>query len=55
MKDRTAASGVAFVAVGIAFMAIGAGGQRAFLALGAVFLVLGLAAYAKSHRSGGQA
>ena len=54
MRDRNAA-GVAFVGVGIAFIAIGASGRSAFIAIGMVFLVIGLAAFVRAHRGGGRA
>ena len=38
---RIARIGYPFVAIGVAFIAIGATGRRAFLAIGAAFLVLG--------------
>jgi hypothetical protein len=41
MSDRTRAA-VPFLAIGIAFLALGATGRRAFFALGLVFLVLGI-------------
>jgi hypothetical protein len=38
---RIARIGYPFIAIGVAFIAIGASGRRAFLAIGAAFLVLG--------------
>jgi hypothetical protein len=38
---RAGAPGIVFVALGAAFVAIGIPGQRAFLAIGLAFLVVG--------------
>jgi hypothetical protein len=38
---RIARVGYPFIAIGVAFIAIGATGRRAFIAIGAAFLVLG--------------
>ncbi len=39
---RRQRAGLPFLALGIAFVALGAGGRRAFFALGVVFIVLGM-------------
>jgi hypothetical protein len=39
MADRRYA-GASFLAIGIAFLAIGASGNRAFIAIGVVFIVI---------------
>jgi hypothetical protein len=49
---RQATPGV-FIALGVAFVAIGASGQRAFLGIGAVFLVVGFVILARERRAGG--
>jgi hypothetical protein len=38
---RISRAGYPFVAIGIAFMAIGISGKRAFIAIGLAFLVIG--------------
>ncbi|HEX5702449.1 MAG TPA: hypothetical protein VFX97_04470 [Pyrinomonadaceae bacterium] len=45
--------GAPFLTVGIAFITLGAIGQRAFLAIGLAFLVLGIILLAQSRRAGG--
>ncbi|MEO8431527.1 MAG: hypothetical protein ABI592_08460 [Acidobacteriota bacterium] len=54
MKARNSSAGVAFVGVGIAFIAIGASGRNAFIAIGLAFLAIGLAAFYRATRSGGR-
>lgn len=44
--------GMAFLTIGLAFIAIGASGQRAFLGIGAAFLAIGLAALVRQKRGG---
>jgi hypothetical protein len=39
--SRIGRSGYPFVAIGIAFLAIGISGRKAFLAIGLAFLVIG--------------
>ena len=45
---RIARIGYPFIAIGFAFIAIGANGRRAFLAIGAAFLVLAFVTLRKS-------
>ena len=47
------ARGLAFIAVGIALAIIGSSGQRAFLAIGAAFMLLGLVSLLRSGRRSG--
>ena len=42
-----------FLVVGIAFLALGVAGQRAFLPIGLVFFVLGVVFFARERRAGG--
>jgi len=49
---RNKRAGIPFLAVGIAFLAIGAGGQRTFLFVGLAFLVLGAVLLRRGRRSG---
>ena len=46
------APGIAFVVLGVVFIAIGSSGQRAFLGLGAAFLVIGLVSLVRQRRGG---
>jgi hypothetical protein len=46
--------GIAFLTIGLAFIAIGASGQRAFLGIGAAFLAIGLVWLVRQKRAGGQ-
>jgi hypothetical protein len=39
---RIGRAGYPFIAIGIAFMAIGFSGRRAFIAIGAAFLIIGI-------------
>jgi hypothetical protein len=41
MRDRTRAAGP-FLAIGIAFLALGATGRRPFLALGLTFIIIAI-------------
>jgi hypothetical protein len=50
---RPAAPGIVFIAVGTAFIAIGSSGQRAFLGIGAAFLVIGFVFFARQRRGVG--
>jgi len=45
--------GVPFVAIGIAFIALGISGQRAFIAIGGAFLALGAVLMFRQWRVGG--
>jgi hypothetical protein len=42
--------GFPFIGMGIAFIAISFSGQRAFLPIGVVFLILGLVLIRRAHR-----
>ena len=46
-------SGVPFIVMGLAFLAIGASGQRAFFGIGAAFLAIGLVFVMREKRAGG--
>ena len=46
-------AGVPFLAIGIAFIALGISGQRAFLAIGVAFLAVGAALIFRQRRFGG--
>ena len=50
-RSRSAASSTRLV-IGIAFMAIGIGGQKAFLGVGAAVLVVGLIYMGKARKGG---
>jgi hypothetical protein len=50
---RPGAPGTVFVALGVAFIAIGISGQRAFIAIGAAFLAVGLVLVARNRRPDG--
>ena len=39
---RSIAGGIAFMAVGVAFIALGSTGQRAYLPIGLAFVVIGI-------------
>jgi hypothetical protein len=52
MRSRRAPS-MAFIALGVVFIAIGSSGQRAFLGLGAAFLALGIVFLVRQRREGG--
>lgn len=43
--------GAPFLVIGIAFITLGAIGQRVFLAIGLAFLVLGIILFARSRRA----
>jgi hypothetical protein len=45
--------GIPFLAMGVAFLAIGVSGQRAFLGIGAAFLAIGVALLVRQKRAGG--
>jgi hypothetical protein len=45
--------GLPFLVMGLAFVAIGASGQRAFLGIGTAFLAIGLVMLMREKRAGG--
>ena len=45
-------AGIGLMVVGIAFLVLGITGQRAFLAIGPAFIVIGIAILAKARRAG---
>jgi len=47
---RSAAGGLAFVAVGIAFLVLGSSGSRAFLPIGMAFAAIGILFVARGRR-----
>jgi hypothetical protein len=47
---RPVASGISFIVLGVVFIAIGSSGQRAFLGIGAAFLVIGFVSLARQRR-----
>ncbi len=51
--NRSIAGGLAFVAVGVVFIALGSSGQRAYLPIGAAFLLIGFVFIIRQRRSGG--
>lgn len=54
-RNRLKGAGASYLGVGVAFvafLAIAASGQAAFLGVGVVFLVLGIAALAKARKDG---
>ena len=50
--SRSIAGGMAFVVVGVVFIAIGSSGQRAFIPIGVAFVVIGFIFIARQRRSG---
>ena len=50
----TGASGIAFIVLGVVFIAIGSSGQRAFLGVGAAFAVIGLVSLIRQRRAEGR-
>jgi drug/metabolite transporter (DMT)-like permease len=50
---RPVAPGMVFIVLGVVFIAIGSSGQRAFLGVGAAFLIVGLVSLARQRRGGG--
>jgi len=52
MKSQ-AAPGVVFIVLGTVFIAIGSSGQRAFLGIGAAFLVIGFVYVFRQRRESG--
>ncbi|MDE2408003.1 MAG: hypothetical protein KGL91_09085 [Xanthomonadaceae bacterium] len=51
-RNRLKGTGLGYLGIGAAFLAVAASGQTAFLGVGLVFVVLGFAALAKTHRDG---
>jgi len=51
--SRPVAPGAMFIILGVVFIVIGSSGQRALLAVGAAFLVIGLVSLARQRRAGG--
>lgn len=43
--------GVALIGIGIAFIALGASGRRAFVVIGLAFAMIGIAALARAARA----
>jgi len=50
---RPSAPGIALIVIGVVFLTIGSSGQRAFLGVGAAFIVIGLVALVRQRRSAG--
>jgi drug/metabolite transporter (DMT)-like permease len=50
---RPVAPGMVFIVLGVVFIAIGSSGQRAFLGVGAAFLVVGFVSLARQRRGVG--
>jgi drug/metabolite transporter (DMT)-like permease len=46
-------AGIAFFVIGVVFIAIGSSGQRAFLGVGAAFIVVGIIAMIRQRRGAG--
>jgi hypothetical protein len=51
--NSSIAGGIAFIAVGAAFIAIAGSGQRAFIAIGAAFVLIGFIFIARARRPQG--
>jgi hypothetical protein len=49
----TGAPGIAFIVIGVVFIAIGSSGQRAFLGIGAAFIVIGMLSLVRQRRADG--
>ncbi len=49
----TGAPGIAFIVIGVVFIAIGSSGQRAFLGIGAAFIVIGMVSLVRQRRAEG--
>ena len=47
------APGIVFFVLGVVFIAVGSSGQRAFLGIGAAFLVIGLVYMIRQRRADG--
>jgi membrane-bound ClpP family serine protease len=50
---KTGAPGIAFIVLGVVFIAIGSSGQRAFLGIGAAFIVIGTVSLVRRRRANG--
>ena len=44
---------IAFIVIGVVFMAIGSSGQKAFIGVGAAFIVVGVVAWIRRRRAAG--
>lgn len=51
-RNRLKGAGASYLGVGVAFLAVAASGQTAFLGVGLVFVVLGFAALARARKDG---
>jgi hypothetical protein len=51
--NRSTAGGIAFVVVGVIFIALGSSGQRAYLPIGFAFALIGFLFILRQRRSGG--
>ena len=51
--NRPGAPGIAFIVIGVVFIAIGSSGQRAFIGVGAAFAVIGLVFLIRQRRAAG--
>lgn len=51
-RNRLKGTGLSYLGIGAAFLAVAASGQTAFLGVGLVFVVLGFAALAKARKDG---
>lgn len=51
-KKKRPAALVAFLPIGIAFIAIGMSGSSAFIPIGCAFIVIGVAGIARSRKAG---
>ncbi|HEY7111360.1 MAG TPA: hypothetical protein VIA45_00390 [Thermoanaerobaculia bacterium] len=49
--NKSLAGGAAFIVVGVAFVAIGSGSQRAFIPIGVAFIAIGLAFMRRGRRA----
>ena len=49
--NRSTAGGFGFIAVGVAFIALGSSGQRAFLPIGLTFAVIGMVSIVRRRRA----
>ena len=48
--SKSVAGGASFIVVGVVFVAIGSGGQRAFVPIGLAFIAIGIAFLLRSRR-----
>ncbi|HEY7679701.1 MAG TPA: hypothetical protein VIC04_04220 [Terriglobia bacterium] len=51
--NRSIAGGLAFIAVGVVFIALGSSGQRAYLPIGVAFALIGVLFIVRQRRSSG--